>query len=589
MSTSGFIGFGRFAASESGVGARETSINEPLGFYEGQDNDIRVILSRLSKKDATTKRKALQDWHALIPTLPASVLRPALPHWFYLYQKLTFDPDRKVREGTQHCLVQLVRKLKRAYRLYLVHYFPYWWCAMHDSVDLDIAKYAEDAYKVAFAQEAEGRQFPSRLESAWIQFCLEHSNEDAAVLQALAAYISRVKRLDARLSKNQTLWKMVYHSDPLFRRAMYRVMAAITQDCADFDPNTDHLGKHFVGLLNEKDASNHNDMWTAVLLALRRWPDLCREAHFFTKLYALFRHGMYGSGAASYLSVAPLILLIPKEMVTAKLAATLVNEIWKGRRDARGADNAIVECFAECAGILLCQTGDMSMIHEVCQKVDQVDDNVEHFGMMLNVLHRPILMWNKTQDEAMHRIVCESNALFWKHATCTRSLLQAALSHACMGSPDFATAVQAICNAKLEICLNEKRELEWMLAIFEHEQFTTAMDMKGVLTKLLTDFDASQDLVLRILGAILKRVPDLYGMVLTQAVPQDNLQRVAQWIRYYPVAHDHLSCVFNSILTRMEFYAASSSPKTSSISSWIWTVCSNARSNCWTTGPNVGM
>lgn len=84
-------------------------MNEPLSMYEGGDANLRLILGKFGKKDATTKRKALDDWIAYIETHKPIEIRPALPHWFYMYQKLAFDHDRRVREATQRALYTLVR------------------------------------------------------------------------------------------------------------------------------------------------------------------------------------------------------------------------------------------------------------------------------------------------------------------------------------------------------------------------------------------------------------------------------------------------------------------------------------------------
>lgn len=109
--TAGFVGFAAFAgpaAPEAPPAAPPAGAISADAFYGGADGELRQVLKRLSKRDAVTRVKALQDLSALIPTRDKAVLRDFLPAWVNVYCNLVVHNDRRLRLGAQQVFKELV-------------------------------------------------------------------------------------------------------------------------------------------------------------------------------------------------------------------------------------------------------------------------------------------------------------------------------------------------------------------------------------------------------------------------------------------------------------------------------------------------
>jgi hypothetical protein len=171
-SSSGFIGFSSFAAPaavESSQNRNPALSEAPLRalppFYDGNHSELALICKRLTKKDATTKLKALQQLQSLCgssasdaalaeagsntaPLDPAAVAG-LLPHWVFLYSRLVIDNDRRVREALNTTLQSVALIDRRAVAPYLRQLLGPWCMSMADSV-AEVAAAAVRAFEGVF-------------------------------------------------------------------------------------------------------------------------------------------------------------------------------------------------------------------------------------------------------------------------------------------------------------------------------------------------------------------------------------------------------------------------------------------------------
>ncbi|XP_045135488.1 E3 ubiquitin-protein ligase listerin-like [Portunus trituberculatus] len=129
---------------------------------------LRVALRKMTKKDATTKIKALQEFEALCQTESQEAVLSALPFWPRLYAKLSIDVERRVREGVQSCHRVLSSRVGRQMAPHLKVIMPAWVTAVCDPHTL-----AADAAAKAF-QEAFPRDKRAEVISFTLQEIMSH-------------------------------------------------------------------------------------------------------------------------------------------------------------------------------------------------------------------------------------------------------------------------------------------------------------------------------------------------------------------------------------------------------------------------------
>jgi hypothetical protein len=160
-SSTGFIGFGAFASSANPAAAQtedaagadassgtSTTAERPLPpFYAGSDSELALICKRLAKKDTITKLKALQQLQTY--TIDESVLFGFLPHWVFLYSRLSLDDDRRVREALNNTLQAVLIVDRKAVAQYLVQLMGPWALAMADTAN-EVAAAAKRAFEIVY-------------------------------------------------------------------------------------------------------------------------------------------------------------------------------------------------------------------------------------------------------------------------------------------------------------------------------------------------------------------------------------------------------------------------------------------------------
>ena len=167
IDSGGFIGFGAFAADTGSnddlTSADNLSLSSSVGmgghgrqaastispFYQGNNTKLKVVFKGISKKDATTKLKSVQELQRILPDCDRPDLARALPHFAYIYIKDIRSNDRRLRDHLNHILklfaAQEFTKLFK--RLLSDIIFP-WYKACFDVYDA-AAKEAKIAFHMA--------------------------------------------------------------------------------------------------------------------------------------------------------------------------------------------------------------------------------------------------------------------------------------------------------------------------------------------------------------------------------------------------------------------------------------------------------
>lgn len=87
----------------------------------------------MSKKDPTTKIKALKEFSDLVIQSEVDIVKNLLPHFAKAYVQLSTDCDARVRENAQNALLSVVNKVGKNVAPILKQIFPAWVSGQYDT------------------------------------------------------------------------------------------------------------------------------------------------------------------------------------------------------------------------------------------------------------------------------------------------------------------------------------------------------------------------------------------------------------------------------------------------------------------------
>ncbi|KAI8806724.1 hypothetical protein BJ742DRAFT_349671 [Cladochytrium replicatum] len=136
---------------------------------------MQVIFKKLLKRDTITRVKALEEFHTYLNgDKTAQDFVQALSAWPKLFNKLSIDSDRRVRESTFLVHLTLVKGLpkRQAILPYLKDIIGSWICGKFDG-SKEVVKYATESFEECFPNKrTEAFAF---CQSEILRFCFENA------------------------------------------------------------------------------------------------------------------------------------------------------------------------------------------------------------------------------------------------------------------------------------------------------------------------------------------------------------------------------------------------------------------------------
>ncbi|KAF9297274.1 hypothetical protein BGZ88_010562 [Linnemannia elongata] len=367
------------------------------------NGELSMIIKRLmSKRDTTTKVRALEDLEKWVRAQPeddetgsSAACQEAIGPWIKLYIKLTTDVDRRVRLMTNNAHLLLVKRVKKKLAPYLKEVIAAWIGTFFDPTR-DVARVAMEAFKSAF---------PDNKREQVISFCLQdmiyyiseillnktpetlsdprfNTKEEMDTRYARVAssslytlgYIIETLSPEAlekhaddigQLLDEAKLWAFFGHGNPLVRRASYNMLRTVTTKAPGLaKARLNIVSKHlFPAAFSDKDTTTHGDMWDAVLVFTKAFPEswtIVADKKPTMSLFAGFlKAAGYGSATATYRSILPLIASWGDESVLGKngtgfpFAKDFFDHFWKGLESPNidketGSTLLFIEAYLEC-------------------------------------------------------------------------------------------------------------------------------------------------------------------------------------------------------------------------------------------------
>ncbi|KAI5206537.1 hypothetical protein AUEXF2481DRAFT_44158 [Aureobasidium subglaciale EXF-2481] len=147
-------------------------IGEPPDLSNISDPNVGVAFKNLTKKDSTTKAKALEELLAYVSAPGQQIEEPVLEAWVKLYPRLSIDSARRVRQLAHNVLGHIATKSGKRMVKHMSRIAGPWLAGAQDS-DRAASRAAQDALKLVFNS-------PEKLQNlskAFQQPILEHCRD----------------------------------------------------------------------------------------------------------------------------------------------------------------------------------------------------------------------------------------------------------------------------------------------------------------------------------------------------------------------------------------------------------------------------
>uniref|UniRef100_A0A673KJA5 E3 ubiquitin-protein ligase listerin n=1 Tax=Sinocyclocheilus rhinocerous TaxID=307959 RepID=A0A673KJA5_9TELE len=389
----GFVGFGVSTSSDPGYVPAVQGAEEIDNLV---DADFRMVLRKLSKRDAVTKLKAVQEFGAICQERQPDVVKGVLPYWPRIYCRISMDHDRRVREATQQAFEQLVLKVKRNLAPYLKSIMGHWLISQCDTYS-PAASAASAAFQAAF---------PLNKQPEAISFCKDEvlnvlqdnllketadtlsdpqsvpeEEREAKYIRLLTCSLLALKRLlnilpeqDRELLKERLtqlitqgkFWKYSKHKTPQVR-AFFELIATMCADAPQLIQAEAARACSAVLLsIDDTDPVVLPPLWEAVLHILscidNCWTHVSARKGVMPKLWVLLKEGGRGLATSLHPNLLPFISKLPAEVTQPNLefSRTFLTSVIQGLSSDRATSSpsesaAIIFATMECLRFIILQ------------------------------------------------------------------------------------------------------------------------------------------------------------------------------------------------------------------------------------------
>uniref|UniRef100_A0A2K5J1C8 E3 ubiquitin-protein ligase listerin n=1 Tax=Colobus angolensis palliatus TaxID=336983 RepID=A0A2K5J1C8_COLAP len=439
----GFIGFG---TSQSDLGY-VPAIQGAEEIDSLVDSDFRMVLRKLSKKDVTTKLKAMQEFGTMCTERDTETVKGVLPYWPRIFCKISLDHDRRVREATQQAFEKLILKVKKQLAPYLKSLMGYWLMAQCDTYT-PAAFAAKDAFEAAFP--------PSKQPEA-IAFCKDEitsvlqdhliketpdtlsdpqtvpeEEREAKFYRVVTCSLLALKKMLCLLPDNELdsleekfksllsqnkFWKYGKHSVPQIRSAYFELVSALCQRIPQLmKEEASKVSPSVLLSIDDSDPIVCPALWEAVLYTLTTiedcWLHVNAKKSVFPKLSTVIRAGGRGLATVIYPYLLPFISKLPQSITNPQLdffknfLTSLVAGLSTERTKTSSSESlAVISAFFECLRFIMQQNlgeeeiEQMLINDQLIPFIDAVlkDPGLQH-GQLFNHLAETLSSWEAKAD-----------------------------------------------------------------------------------------------------------------------------------------------------------------------------------------------
>ncbi|CBX95893.1 similar to RING zinc finger protein [Plenodomus lingam JN3] len=360
-----------FGASSSAL----SYVSEPPDLSAVSDPNVVVYFRNLSKKDSTTKAKALEDIQAYVASLQEPVEEGVLEAWIKTYPRTSIDNAKAVRQNAHLVHGQMALSAGKRIAKHMPKSVAAWLSGLYDS-DRSVVEATQTSIRQVFNTPEKIQNIRKAYQQPILEYCKDAidkestttlsdertvSKDDAETKysRVISACIALLGSLLANLqpeelSKYQAdydsllgdkkLWEFVSHDDASIRRSLHRFLkTCLAKQSAAIEANLDAISKSYLSVgLNSDQMSSIYDYIEALTLLTSTHPSVWTN-HYKSKtsvdrrLRQFLKKGSQLGPREFWVLLKQLLAVLPTEVLPSNAAdaAELLSSLQAGivRRD----------------------------------------------------------------------------------------------------------------------------------------------------------------------------------------------------------------------------------------------------------------
>ncbi|KAK5169052.1 uncharacterized protein LTR77_006361 [Saxophila tyrrhenica] len=346
-----FGGFGT-AGFGSGQSSALSYVQEPPDYSTIDDPNVVVAFKNLSKRDGTTKAKALEDLQSSVSPADALIPDTSLDLWAKLFPRLSIDNTRRVRQLSHSLNGLICSKAGKRTVKHMPRIAGPWLAGTFDN-DRTVARAASEALTLVFPTTEKVQGVWKAFQRSILEYCRDATlketvgtlsdertvgadDANATYARVVATSLSVIGSLMAELQLeerqkehdvyeeifgNTQIWAFASHSDPAVRRAVYRVVRVVIQQEPHFVRNSlESISTAFLyKALHTDHSGSAVDYLHTLNVMTAAFPKIWAEAYTgkkpaMSRLRYFLKQGAQSSPAEYWRALNALFGAIPREV-----------------------------------------------------------------------------------------------------------------------------------------------------------------------------------------------------------------------------------------------------------------------------------
>lgn len=391
-------GFGAFGSASPAFGASSSQlsyVSEPPDLSAISDPNVVVYLRNLSKRDSTTKAKALEDIQAYVTSLDSPVEEGLLEAWVKMYPRTSIDNAKAVRQNAHllhgHFAVSAGKRIAK----HMSKSVSAWLCGLYDS-DRSVVEATQTSLRQVFNTAEKLQSIRKIYQQPILEYCgdaidkespttlsdertVTKDDAEAKYSRVISACVSLLGSLVANLqpeelSKYQAdydslfgdknLWDFSSYRDAGIRRSVHRLLkTCLAKEDAAIEQNLAIVSKAYLAeALNSDQTGSVSDYVETLTLLTTKYPtvwttDYKSKTGVDRRLRQFLKKGSQFGPRDFWSRLAELFKVIPKEVLPQHDtdAADLLNSLHSGivRKDEpKYTHEAAFDAYLEIARLL---------------------------------------------------------------------------------------------------------------------------------------------------------------------------------------------------------------------------------------------
>ncbi|KAF2789223.1 hypothetical protein K505DRAFT_328385 [Melanomma pulvis-pyrius CBS 109.77] len=307
-----------FGTSSSAFGTSSSPLSyvtEPPDLSSISDPNVVVYFRNLSKKDSTTKAKALEDIQSYVASLKEPVEEGVLEAWIKMYPRTSIDNAKAVRQSAHTLHGQMAAAAGKRIAKYMPRTVGAWLCGLYDS-DRSVTEATQNSLRQVFNTPEKIQNIRKAYQQPILEYCRDAIDKESALTlsdertvtpddaeakysRVISACISLVGSLLSNLqaeelSKFQSgyesiladdkLWTFASYNDASIRRSLHRFLkTCLAKEPEIVQKNLDAISKSYLSVaLNSDQTSSAYEYVDAVALLTSAYPTVWTD-HYKSK------------------------------------------------------------------------------------------------------------------------------------------------------------------------------------------------------------------------------------------------------------------------------------------------------------------